>query len=56
MKDKDPNLGSRFETIDVELLELKDLVLVQPGGSVPTDGLVVVGRGTCNESMLTGEA
>lgn len=27
-----------------------------PGGAVPTDGEVVIGRGCCNESMLTGES
>lgn len=50
------NLGCKFEEIPVELLELKDYVLVQPGGAIPTDGIVVFGRGCCNESMLTGEA
>jgi Cu+-exporting ATPase len=50
------SLGCKFSEIPVELLEIKDFVLVQPGGAVPTDGVVVFGRGMCNESMLTGEA
>jgi len=50
------NLGCKFKEIPVELLELKDYVIVQPGGAIPTDGMVVFGRGCCNESMLTGEA
>jgi len=57
--EKDPkklDLGCKFTEIAVELLEKKDFVLVQPGGAVPTDGVVVFGRGCCNESMLTGEA
>ena len=50
------NLSSKYNEIPVELLEISDLVFVQPGGAVPTDGVVVHGRGCCNESMLTGES
>ena len=50
------NLGCKFKETAVELLEIKDFVIVHPGGAVPTDGTVVFGRGCCNESMLTGEA
>jgi len=49
-------LSLPFKEIAVELLELKDFIMVQPGGAVPTDGSVVFGRGCCNEAMLTGEA
>jgi P-type E1-E2 ATPase len=59
IKEKDQSklsLNSDFEEVVVELLEIKDFVMVQPGGAIPTDGLVVFGRGCCNESMLTGEA
>jgi len=50
------SLGCNFKETPVELLEVNDFVIVQPGGAIPTDGLVVFGRGCCNESMLTGEA
>ena len=50
------SLNSPFKEISVDLLALKDYVIVQPGGAVPTDGQVVLGRGCCNESMLTGES
>ena len=50
------SLNSEFKEIAVELLQIRDLVMVQPGGAVPTDGQVVLGRGSCNESMLTGES
>ena len=53
---KKVNLSSKFSEIPVELLEIGDFVLVQPGGAIPTDGVVAFGRGCCNESMLTGEA
>ena len=59
IKEKDQSklsLNSGFEEVAVELLEIKDFVMVQPGGAIPTDGLVVFGRGCCNESMLTGES
>lgn len=49
-------LNAEFKEISVDLLALKDYVVVQPGGAVPTDGQVVLGRGCCNESMLTGES
>lgn len=35
---------------------MNDLIKVYPGGGVPIDGLVVFGKGICNEAMLTGEA
>mmetsp|Transcript_1220 Transcript_1220/g.2227 ORF Transcript_1220/g.2227 Transcript_1220/m.2227 type:complete len:674 (+) Transcript_1220:1064-3085(+) len=50
------NLNCKVKVIQVELLEKNDFVLVQPGGQVPTDGVVIFGRGCCNESMLTGES
>ena len=46
------------ETEDVPIADLKpgDRVLVKPGERVPIDGLVVKGRSSFNESMLTGES
>jgi len=46
------------ETEDVPVTELKvgDRVLVKPGEQVPTDGTIVKGRTSLNESMLTGES
>lgn len=32
------SLGSAFNEIPIELLEIGDFVIVQPGGAVPTDG------------------
>lgn len=32
------------------------MLKVYPGGAIPIDGLVVFGKGICNEAMLTGEA
>ncbi|MGE5708433.1 MAG: heavy metal translocating P-type ATPase, partial [Bacteroidota bacterium] len=45
------------ETIDrpVETLAVGDKILVRPGERIPTDGIIIQGRSTLDESMLTGE-
>jgi Cu+-exporting ATPase len=42
--------------IPLEAVAVGDLVRVRPGESVPVDGVVVSGRSTIDESMVTGEA
>ncbi|TYZ60427.1 hypothetical protein PybrP1_009377 [[Pythium] brassicae (nom. inval.)] len=42
--------------IDVILVERDDLLRVLPGTRIPTDGVVVEGASTVDESMVTGEA
>lgn len=42
--------------IPVEQVQVGDLVLVRPGGSVPVDGVVVEGVSSVDESALTGES
>lgn len=42
--------------IPVDSLRIGDVVLVRPGERVPTDGVVLEGSGSVDESMLTGES
>jgi Cu2+-exporting ATPase len=44
------------EEIPVSALKPGDRVLVKPGEKVPTDGVIIEGRSSLNESMLTGES
>lgn len=47
--------GSEEEEVPVDRLKAGDLVRVQSGDRFPADGIVVAGRITVDESMLTGE-
>lgn len=44
------------EDVPVSELKVGDHVLVKPGEKVPTDGIIIQGRTSLNESMLTGES
>jgi Cu+-exporting ATPase len=48
--------GTRSEQqVPVEQVAVGDLVLVRPGGAVPTDGVVVEGHSAVDTSLVTGE-
>jgi len=49
-------VGERIDDVPVAVLQVGDLVLVRPGGSIPVDGTVREGRSDVNESMITGES
>jgi Cu+-exporting ATPase len=42
--------------VPVDQVEVGDIVLVHPGEKIPVDGVVVDGRSSVDESMLTGES
>lgn len=47
--------GQELE-VPVEEVRGGDLVIVRPGETIPVDGVVVEGRSSADESMLTGES
>ncbi|KAA3647258.1 MAG: Cu(2+)-exporting ATPase [Chloroflexi bacterium] len=42
--------------VPIEEVEVGDIVIVRPGEKIPVDGVVVDGRSSVDESMLTGES
>ncbi len=47
---------SGTKMVPVSSLKVGDMVLVRPGTTIPTDGMVIKGQSDVNESMLTGES
>ncbi|MFN3742863.1 MAG: heavy metal translocating P-type ATPase [Anaerolineales bacterium] len=47
--------GQEME-VPVDEVKVGDIVLVRPGEKIPLDGVVIEGRSTVDESMLTGES
>jgi Cu+-exporting ATPase len=48
--------GEIEKIVDVDALEIDDIILVRPGEKIPTDGVVIHGVSTVDESMVTGES
>ena len=46
----------KLEQVDPDEVEIGSIIVVQPGGKVPIDGIVVEGSSTLNTSALTGES
>lgn len=46
------------EEVEIEISEVKkgDILIVKPGEKIPTDGIVVNGESSVDESMVTGES
>jgi Cu+-exporting ATPase len=42
--------------IPIEEIKVGDVVIVRPGESIPTDGIIVEGASTLDESAITGES
>lgn len=51
-------LDEEGNTVEVTLKEVHvgDKIVVKAGGKIPTDGIIINGQTTVNESMVTGEA
>lgn len=48
--------GGQELDIQIDEVMVGDLVIVRPGEKIPVDGVVVEGRSSVDESMLTGES
>ncbi len=48
--------GGEERIVPIALLVVDDLVVVRPGEKVPTDGVVVAGESSVDESLATGES
>ncbi|AMC93918.1 ATPase [Erysipelothrix larvae] len=44
------------KVIDADEIRVNDILRVKPGESIPMDGIVIEGRSSVDESMLTGES
>ena len=49
-------LGNEVKIIPIDNLKKNDIVRVYPGESIPQDGVIVNGKTSINESMITGES
>ena len=47
--------GSEEKEVPLETVKVGDRLRVRPGEKIPVDGIVVEGRSTVDESMITGE-
>ena len=47
--------GKEIET-DISEVKINDVLIVKPGEKIPTDGLVVKGESSVDESMISGES
>ncbi len=52
------NEKNRYDTMDVDISDLNpnDIVLVKPGEKIPSDGIIIEGNTTIDESIATGES
>lgn len=50
------DVDGQMHQVAIDTLNIQDVVLVKPGEKIPVDGIIVDGRSTLDESMVTGES
>ena len=45
-----------LERIEFKQIQIEDILIVNNGDKIPTDGIITQGTGILDESMLTGES
>jgi Cu+-exporting ATPase len=48
--------GTETETVSIDSVKVGDLLQVNTGDTIPTDGVIESGGISCNETMISGEA
>jgi Cu+-exporting ATPase len=48
--------NGREEVVDADSIAIDDIVIVKPGEKIATDGMVIDGESSVDESMITGES
>ena len=48
--------GNKEIEVDISEIKIGDVLVVRPGEKIPTDGLIVKGESSVDESMVTGES
>jgi Cu+-exporting ATPase len=48
--------ASRIEEIDTSAIALGDMLQVNSGDTIPTDGVIEIGELSCDETMISGES
>lgn len=49
-------LGNELKTVDPNVVQIGDIIVVKPGEKIPLDGTVVLGQSSVDTSALTGES
>ncbi len=49
-------VGGKEQELDIAQVQAGDIMIVRPGEKIPTDGVIVKGESSIDESMATGES
>jgi len=48
--------GKQEIEIPIDEVQINDIIIVKPGEKIPTDGIIIKGQSSIDESMITGES